>query len=458
MANITVDKNTNLQTMIGWEATAQIGHEDNAITDSYEYPSTTLPNYYTALRAGIIDFGLNRVRLEINFFDWNASGSYYWSGPTPPFAIQPSTSTVGQRYYNRISSAMDSFVTNWRNDLITQGESLYINLCLVDFKNEGYHLEDTPSEFAFFVNKTIEWFYTTYGYLPNSLEVLEPDNSGGNQNWTAAKLANNIVAANTLLVSNGYSGIKWMAPTSTTLANVNTWIADMKTANAAVIPLIQEYSYHLYGGDDSDLVTLKTTAIADGKTTAMLESTLPFGGISADIHRLYKDLTIGYGSSWQQFTIAYPYPGAIDGGGEYFFVDTSTWAVSLSTRAKYLRHYFKYVRNGAIMKGVNNTTSDFQGLPFMNTNGNYVMPIKCATSGVVDISGLPGGTYGIRYTLGDGVNAPSSYDVALSNQTISNKQNVTFTMPGQGVATVYNINYLTPPAIPPRRQGAFFSF
>lgn len=425
--------------MTGWEATAEAGHQDEALGETYQFPSSTFALYKAALLAGMLDLGNNRARVEFRFDDVNASG-YAWTSPFYP-AIKPSTALPGQWHFDRPSNFMSALGTDWRAALAARGEKLYINLCFVDFDNNGYRLEDDVNEFAFLVNKVVAWFYSTYGYLPDSLEVLEPDNSSGNQNWTAAKLANCIVAANTLLVSNGYSGIKWCAPTSTTLANVNSWIAAMKSANPAVTALISEYSYHLYGGTDADLATLRATALADGKTTAMLESHAGFGGLSADIHRLYKDLTIGYGSSWQQFTLAYPYPSATDDGGKYFLVDTSNWAVTLSSRAKYLRHYFKYVRRGAVMKSVTNSSGSYQGLPFVNKNSRYAVPIKCAAAGAIDVVGLPAGTYEIRYTLGDGVNAPSAFDQALPNQTITNGQNVSFTMPGAGVVTVFDTNY-----------------
>lgn len=439
MADVTVNTGTSIRTMIGWEATAQIGHENDAITELYEYPSSTLANYVSDLLDGVMDVGLNRVRLEIRFDDWNATG-YHWSGGTTPDAIQPSTSTSGQRHYDRLSSFMDSFGTDWRDRLIAQGETLYINICFVDFRNNGYHLEDTPSEFAYFTNEVTDWFFNRYGFLPDSFEVLEPDNSSGNQNWTAAKLANGIVAANTLLVSNGYTGIKWMAPSSTTLGNVNSWITSMKSAQPSITSLIEEYSYHLYGGDDSDLATLRTTAIADGKGTAMLESHLGFGGINADYKRLYKDLTVGYGTSWQQYVICYPYPSATDDGGNYFLVNTTTWAVTLGSRTKQLKQYFKYIRRGAVLKGVTNSNGSYLGLPFENTNGAYVVPIWADGTNAVNVKSLPAGTYGITYALDNGTTG------SFTNQTITTGD-VTFTLPSAGVATVYDIDYLsTPPS------------
>jgi hypothetical protein len=96
----------------------------------------------------------------------------------------------------------------------------------------------------------------------------------------------------------------------------------------------------------------------------------------------------------------------------------------------------KFIRAGAVMKGVTSTNANFDGLPFQNANGTYVVPIKCAAAGSVTVENLPAGTYGIKYTTA------SEYDVDLPAQTIPAGGLVTFAIPASGVATVYNLNYL----------------
>lgn len=449
MSTITVDPNTDYQTFVGWQATAQAGHQYKTVAGvtSYEWPSTTYPNYKDNLLAAMLDLGINALRLEANLADVNATG---YDDDSNNAAIQPSTATGGQWHYDRVVSAMDDIVVPYKALLAAQGESLDLSLCIVDFRTAGYSAENSPTEYSFFVKTFIDKIFAGYGFVPNTIEaILEPDNSPNTTNWTAAKVANNIVQANTDLVAAGYTGIRWKAPSVTSVANAATWYADMKTANASVTALLDELPYHRYSGNNTNVATFQAAAAADGNTTAMLEY------ISAGADLIYDDLTIGQNSSWQQYTIAFPYQSdpQNDNGGGYFVVSTTSWAVSLGERSKYIRHFSKYVRKDAVMKGVSNSGSS-KGVPFMNSNGTYVVPIKAAAESI-SVAGLPAGTYGIRYTSGtsDQV-APSAYDQALSNQTITAGQSVTFTMPASGYATVYDVNYMTAPSTQNSGRGA----
>ncbi|NOT46365.1 MAG: hypothetical protein HOP17_01255, partial [Acidobacteria bacterium] len=116
--------------------------------------------------------------------------------------------------------------------------------------------------------------------------------------------------------------------------------------------------------------------------------------------------------------------------------------------AKYAEHYMKYIRQNAVMKSVTNSSSNFRGVPFVNPNGKYVVPIRALTSGTVTVSGLPAGTYNRCRTIGDGNSAPTTYNSCEGNVTIASGQNVTITFSGAGVGTVYDINYLANSAAP----------
>lgn len=447
MSTITVDTSTDLQTMRGWEATAEAGHQWELPADTESYPSTSFANYKTDLLDAALDLGINAIRIEWRLDDINASG--FSIGSPHPNAIQPSTATAGQIFYDRFEQAWDAWVSDYADMLAAQGETLWITFCVVDFRSGGYDAEDTPSEYSAAVTGAVVAFHNYTGRWPDVIEpILEPDNSGGNPGWTAAKTANNIVQANTDLIAAGMpSTVKWITPSVTSAANGTTWIADMKTANASVTALTSIYAYHRYGGTNTDVGNIWTVANSDGKETAMNE------WISASHFTLYDDITVGHISLWQQFTLAFPYGGWSDTGAEYFEINTSTWAVILNPRTKYLRHYFKYVRRGAVRKGVSNVGGAGLGVPFRNPNGTYVVVVKYTGSDSTVISGLPPGTYAIRYTTGDGVSAPSAFDQTIANQTITAGQDVSFSMPGSGIATVYDVNFMSQ-YIPTSKRGA----
>lgn len=68
------------------------------------------------------------------------------------------------------------------------------------------------------------------------------------------------------------------------------------------------------------------------------------------------------------------------------------------------------------------------------------MPIRCQTSGEINVKNLPDGTYQVRYTAND--ESPADTQIG-SNQEVSGGSDVTFTMPEAGVVTVFDVNYLT---------------
>src|SRR5689334_7666800 len=73
---VSIDSNTTLQMIKGGlEATSQAGEDTNATTDAYpEYPSTTYPNYKSALLTAMADLNITQMRVEIRLDDVNATG------------------------------------------------------------------------------------------------------------------------------------------------------------------------------------------------------------------------------------------------------------------------------------------------------------------------------------------------------------------------------------------------
>ncbi len=438
-ATITIDPDVSFQTIKGWEAVAQAGHDYNATTDTYpEYPSTTWAQYKDDLIAGTVTEGINRLRWEVFLSNVNTGGSY--NGGPNANAIQPSTAVEGDWVYEDGEQAGIELILTVKAALQAQGEDLYVVLCVVDNRNGGYDAENTPSEYAFFVNKMVTKMEELVGIVPNAIEViLEPDWSQNTTNWTAAKVANNLVAARNLLISNGYTGLDWIAPSMKRAQDAVTWYNDMVTAQPTIASILTELSYHDYDApNDSDLQAIAAAAEADGVATSMVEN------ITENIHQVYRHLKHAHAAAIQQYTLTFPYPSATDNGEAYFQVNTTTWAVTVGTRTKYLRHLFKYVRQGAVMKEVTDSSASYTGLAFENTNGTYAAIVLCAAAQDLTIVGLPPGTYEIRYTTGDGVTAPSAYNQVITSQVIDTGEDVVFNMPGAGIVSIFDTNYLDP--------------
>jgi len=432
---------TSLQTWRGFEAVVQAGQELNASTDAYEYPSSTFPNYEDALRSAMRnDVGINRLRLEVYLSD-ETTDAYTSDGHRTAINdnADPDVINVSGFGTQRIDRQMVDVVIPYRDYLAAQGETLFINLCLVDFRNAGFQAEDTPAEYAEFVFFWVDYISDTYGITVDSIEaILEPDTGQNSGEWTPAKIANAVVAARSRLEANGYAGIPWVLPSNTDGTTVEADYATMKSTQATIATIADEISYHRYTSpNNTQLASLRDDAEADGNCIAMLE------WIGASISTLWDDIETGRGCAWEQFATAYPWSGQSDDGSQYFIVNRSTWAVTLGTRTQYLQAFSKYVRIGCVFKSVTNSNSNFRGLPCTNTNGAVVVPVRALTNGTVNVTGLPNGTYARCVTIGNGTSAPSSFNSCDSNVVVTSpSDNVALTFSGAGVGTVYDVNYL----------------
>jgi hypothetical protein len=275
----------------------------------------------------------------------------------------------------------------------------------------------------------------THGLTPNIVEfILEPDAGANIGNWTAAKIANNMVQTESRLAAAGYTGVKFAVPSTTNGANANTWYNDIQTANGSALGLIDYVFYHLYDGGmtSGQKNTLRDNAESDGNCAAMTE------WIAATYLNWFSDMVHGRSCIWQQYAIAFDEVGFSD--TKYF--DISSPTVTPTTYTKYLRHGFKYVMRGAVMKDVTNSHASCEGVAFVNPNGTYVVVLKATGSVTCTVADLPPGTYGRKRTQGNGTSSPSSYDTDLGNATVSTTEDVSFTFTGEGVGTVYDTNYL----------------
>lgn len=443
---------TSLQTWKGWEATYHDGMADFL---------TTGQNWHNASLDAAVDLGLNRVRTEIPsgltedtvdyFAPYLADGRDFGVNPhynafvnnanryspindnADPNSINP----AGFKFSN-LDWQVSNYVLPLKNKLAARGESLFWTVCFVHFSPANQLHVDSPAEYGELILATWQHLNTTYGMVPDSLEIfLEPDNSAL---VTPLELGAMIVAARDRLVAAGFAKPYIVAPTTVTSPATLAYYQGIKLANPTAASYIDEVSRHRYGTQPADtmLMNLRNLIEADGKKTSMLET-----DTQGTLDNLHQDIEVGRVSAWAGTWII-AYPSATDGGSVYFLVNpNSPWNITKTNRAKYAEHYIKYIRQNAVMKGVTNSSNNFRGVPFVNPNGKYVVPIRALSAGTVTVSGLPAGTYRRCRTIGDGVSAPSTYNSCESDVTISAGQNVTIAFSGAGVGTVFDTNYLS---------------
>lgn len=453
MATVTVDSNTSYQTFLGWQASGDTGVLD--------YPVRHV-NWTDAVLDACVDLGINQVRVGLHsgiaenstdYFgtylatnadgDDNGPGEAAWDAVKANWRIpvndnaDPNSMNASGFKWAMLDQQIDEVIVPLKAKLEARGETLRWGVSYIHFATTNQLHIDDPDEYGELILATWQHIEATYGYLPDFLEpFLEPD---GTAQVTASELAAMIAAARNRLVAAGFAKPYIVAPSTVSGPNASTFYSNLKTANVTAAGYIDELGYHRYQDiDNIALASLRSLAEIDLKNTGMTE----FGG--ADISHLHNDLKVGRVSSWEEYALGFP--GVPDNGYQHFIVGAGpTYALTEAVRTKYLRHYTYAVRRGAVMKGVSvagTGAANVDALPFRNANGTYVVVAKCSAAVDFDISGLPNGTYEVRYTTGNGTTAPSAYWQSLSDQVVTTGSTGTISMPAAGVVTIYEQNFL----------------
>lgn len=427
----TVNAAARYQTMTGWEATAEGGQNDVA----------SFPAYRDQLIAAAVNnLGINRLRVEVRsgaenpqdtwaMMQSGAMSAAAWrcqryatiNDNADPMVINPAGF-----HFSELDATMDRLVIPMKAAVEARGEHLYLNVDYVAFArqcaNTPYAHFNNPAEYAEFVLATYQNLQSRYNLSPDSWEViLEPDNTNGL--WDGGMVGRAIVAAGDRLTAAGFTP-HFVAPSTMDMTNAASYIDAMMAVPGAQ-KYVKELAYHRYAGvSDAALSAIADRATKYGLQTAMLEH------IGSDYQDLYKDLTIGQNSAWQEFTLGYP---GSDTGGAYFIVGSgNTPTVTMGSRATYLMQYFRYVRAGAVRIGISGGIDAAAPVAFVNTDGGFDVITKTNAGISFRINGLPAGKYGISYTT------DQTSGAQLPPVTIASGQPMDVTMPAAGVVAVYH--------------------
>jgi hypothetical protein len=428
-STIMLQPGTTYQTMVGWEATAQIGQ--------HEFPN--FRNSQTeVLDRTVNELGINRVRLEFRAGNEN-SADYYtqwqqgqitkqdWKNTryspvndnNDPFVINPSGF-----HFSELDVDINEVVNPMRARLAANGESLYVNLCFVDFGGANHFQVTSSDEYAELVLAVFQHIQSTYGWAPDALElILEPDNGTP---YSGGVIGNHIVAVQARLAAAGFTP-DFVGPSTTSMFNAPGYF-DAIIAVPGALGALSEISYHRYSQGTGALQQIAARAATHNLRTAHLE------WIGASAVQLLEDLTVGNNSSWSQFTIAWFTSDGSDDGGKYYVINDanpSNPVVNMGSRTPFLRQYMYYVRRGAVRIGTTNQSGAIEPVAFINADGRYVVVVRAGSAQNFTVGGLPGGTYGINYST----NSQSNVD--QSDVTISAGTPLAASIPAAGVITIY---------------------
>ena len=417
LATLIVDTTTRFQQMSGWEATSQAGQDDPAFL-GWQMP---LAN------AAINDLGINRMRLEVVSGSENPADNYTnslagqvsWSSTRYQMVndnADPNVMNPAGFHFSHLDTKIDMVVLPLRTAAAARGEHLYVNLNYVSFNSStagNVHL--ASAEYAEFMLAVFTHMQSKYGFVPDAIEViLEPDN---HTPWTGTLIGQAVAATGARLAAAGFHP-DFIAPSTMSMANAPTYF-DQLMQVAAARPFMSEISYHRYAGvSDANLVAIATRGTQWGLRTSMLEH------IGSGADDLYKDLTLGNVSAWQQYTLAYP--GTNDNGGKYFAVSGSS--ASLTSRAITLRQYFSRVRSGAWRVGVTVSQGTLPAVAFTNVGGAPVVVLETGAQGTIAVRGLRPGRYGVS-------KAPTG--TQFMESIVGANGVLQITLPAGGLHTIY---------------------
>ena len=425
--------------------------------------------------AAVNGMGLNRVRVEVfsgmeNTTDWWAQkrdamidAATFRAHRYLPVNDDddPNTAVASGFQFSALDLTMDRVVMPMKAAVEANGESLYFNLCYVDFRRDANHAHDAPAEYAEFMLVVTDHLKTKYNVTPNAWEmILEPDNTAASTftddwwlgsstgaNYTGTQIANVMVATGMRLSAAGYTPA-FIAPSTTGMSAAPRLFDDILAVPGAVDDMV-ELAYHRYKGVSTGaLNNIRTRAATHGLKTSMLEH------IGSHTHDLHTDLTVGNASAWQKFALAFPGTDA-DSHSKYFNINTtnlSNLVLEMTPYARTLRQYFKWVRMNAVR--IATTTANAAGLrsvAFTNTDGKTVVvldacsdssevgetidgpdnPTDCALTTKVALSGLPAATYGVNHSTS------TTYDVDGTDVVLGAGQVLTVDVPRASVLTVY---------------------
>jgi len=442
------------------------------------------------------DFGINRLRLEINagnensvdwwtkyingeiayaYYDNNGTRTCPPPGDNTPYWRYVRGSTVDDNdttiipgipsdrsQRNPVNANLNGFkfaqfdekiekvVLPFKQKMEASGKKLLLNLEYVGFHRQvcspyTYDVHTSAPEYAEFMTTTVAHMKNKYNLLPDVIEpILEPDNTDYFNGTYIAKViieTDNLLQARGLTKPDG-SKIKFIAPSNTNMANAIYYYDAMVTelVRQGFTPgnIIEEFVYHRYGGvSDTNLQSIASRAKRDGINTSMLEH------IGSNHQDLHKDLKIANNSSWQQYTLAFLYDPYAD--GSYFSVPDETHptaSVEFSQMSKYIRQYFKYILPGAkrisaTYTGCTNNNASCSGLDplaFINPGGKYVVVIKSDQTSQFRLTNIPNGTYGITHTIGSGT---GQWGIDQPDITVTSNNSPVISIPGIGVITIY---------------------
>lgn len=389
-AVVTVDPSRRFQTIVGWEATANLSELIGQLSPRTEQE---------LLRTAVEKAGITRLRLEIR------NGAEGPGGRFAEFVRTGSYETWKRRRYLVANDNADPRVINWagfdfteidsdvemavlpmRKLLAARGEKLLVNVCFVAFVKGRPSLHEDPEEYAELALATMLHLRQKYGLEPDSWEViLEPDLAG---RWSGRRIGQTILATSRRFAENGIR-VGFVTPSTTSMDTASRYFDDMLRVDGA-LPHLRELSYHRYRGV-SRRALARLTDRSNRYHVPIAMTELWFGRGGPDV--LFEDLAAG----------AVAFQNRVVGG---LVVDVRKGNLTLNKDVRYNGALFRAVRPGSVRIGTASSSGALKTLAFQRPQGGIVTALRATSAGNVIVRGLPAGKYIVTTVTDSGASPP----------------------------------------------------
>jgi len=328
--------------------------------------------------------------------------------------------------------AMD-IAARFRQRVVTTGQTPFIHLTYVNFGGPSIH--QTPAEYAEFMLAVFQHHQARYGWVPDAVEVmLEPNDVSA---WTPQSLTNAYVAARTRLSAAGFNP-QFLYPANSNTGTTPGWI-DQMNAIPGAMAATDEFTYHRYGGQNSDLDAIGQRQIQFGKRTGQNEYWGDFftPNSGAGIYHFVGDYGRARNSTWTKGILADNY-GCIN---QIVYVPSDGSAPRACDVAWLMRQYTKYVRPGAQCYDVTNTSPHEGAMACKNPDGRWAVIVAgTQTLGPFSVGGLPAGVYEQSFVHAGNFSTTKFPDVTIAAGGI-----IQASLPMNGAYTIVSKTGTPPP-------------
>ena len=441
---IQIDTSVQHQKITGWEVMGWMANSDT------QWQIDNLHLWNDTVGELCADVGIDRIRIEvysgsenpIDYFTQYIQGSItrqewkdHWYDIQNDNVFPDTIDYAGFHFSNTIYN-IEHVAMPLKNAVEADGREFYLNLCYVDFGASSFEHHEDPEEYAEFMLACFNTLYNYFGFVPDGIEViLEPENSSwgdGTNLEVGSRIADAIAAAGDTLAAHGYHP-DFIAPSTTAASNAVPWSLPILMDSIAV-NYLSEICYHKYWNQSSaDLMEICSLANSHQINSSMLE----WWQDGNDQDHLYRDLTLGCVSAWQNGIMAEVNIGYLNPNTNALYTiddsDLSNPTVVENNNTRYFRQYFKYIPKYSQRLEVAPSPANHEVTAYKSPDALHVVVVNADNANTYAIAGLPGGKYGLSYSTETLNHFIDTASIISSGDTLS------ASIPDEGVLTIYQI-------------------